>query len=89
MTRLAATHPKWASRDDRLGNDQASAASEVHADDTKMMAHGGTGQKARTAADPPGPQRWPSNCGGSRNQRHTSMPYWPRTESASPYWQGQ
>jgi hypothetical protein len=38
MTRLAAIHPKWASRDERLGNDQASAAGEVHADDTKMMA---------------------------------------------------
>jgi hypothetical protein len=52
MTRLAAIHPKCASRDERLGNDQASAAGEVHADDTKMVAHGGTGQKARTAADP-------------------------------------
>lgn len=52
MARLAAIHPKCASRDERLGNDQASAAGEVHADDTKMVAHGGTGQKARTAADP-------------------------------------
>ena len=52
MTRLAALHPKWASRDERLGNDQASAAGEVHADDTEMVAHGGTGQQARTAADP-------------------------------------
>ena len=52
LTRLAAIHPKWASRDERLGNDQASAAGEVHADDTEMVARGGTGQKARTAADP-------------------------------------
>jgi hypothetical protein len=39
-----------------------------------MVAHGGTGQKARTPQIQPGPQRWPSNCGGSRNQRRTSMP---------------
>jgi hypothetical protein len=52
MTRLAAIHPKWASRDKRLGKDQASAAGDVQADDTEMMAHGGTDQKARTAADP-------------------------------------
>ena len=51
MARLAAIHPKCASRDERLGN-EASAAGEVHADDTKMVAHGGTSQKARTAADP-------------------------------------
>ena len=38
MTRLAALHPKWASREERLGNNQASAAGEVHADDTEMVA---------------------------------------------------
>jgi hypothetical protein len=75
MTRLAAIHPKWASRDERLGNDQASAAGEVHADDTKMVAPRWwpTAAPARKREPPqiqPGPQRWPSNCGGSRNQRH-------------------
>ena len=52
MTRLAAIHPKCASRDERLGNDQASAAGEVHADDTKMVAHGGTGQKGQNRRSP-------------------------------------